>query len=147
MARAKYRAEPLNPEEALGTRLGRDAREWAELLSALQYRVMRQKGTERAFTGEYYDAKADGVYHCAACGNPLFGSETKYDSGTGWPSFWAPISEKIVQEKPDGALGLGRIEVLCARCDSHLGHVFSDGPPPTGLRYCMNSIALHLVED
>jgi peptide-methionine (R)-S-oxide reductase len=145
-AQSKYRAPPLDPEEAAGTMLTRDQNEWADLLSPLQYRVMREKGTERAFTGEYYDIKREGIYYCAACGNPLFSSETKYDSGTGWPSFWAPLDEAFVEEVVDRGLGMNRIEVLCARCGSHLGHVFEDGPPPTGLRYCMNSIALNLVE-
>ena len=144
--RTKYRALPLDPEEAAGTELVREQQEWADLLSPLQYRVMRKEGTERAFTGEYYDTTIEGLYHCAACGNPLFSSETKYDSGTGWPSFWAPLSETFIEEELDRGFGMNWIEVLCARCDSHLGHVFEDGPPPTGLRYCMNSIALNLVE-
>jgi peptide-methionine (R)-S-oxide reductase len=124
--------------------LVREEAEWAKLLSPLQYEVMREKGTERAFTGEYYATKAEGIYYCAACGNSLFSSEAKYESGTGWPSFWTPITQASVREESDRSFGMNRTEVLCARCDSHLGHVFQDGPPPTGLRYCMNSIALNL---
>lgn len=118
--------------------------EWAEQLSAEQFRVCRQKGTEPAFTGVYYDSKQAGVYCCTCCGNPLFGSTEKYDSGSGWPSYWEPISEDAVTRHVDQSLGMGRVEVTCARCDSHLGHVFEDGPQPTGLRYCINSISLDL---
>lgn len=116
--------------------------EWRKLLTHQQYMVARKKGTEPAFTGEYHDFKGVGVYRCVCCGNDLFDSETKFDSGTGWPSFWTPISEESIETVEDTSYGMVRTEVLCRRCDAHLGHVFDDGPPPTGLRYCMNSFAL-----
>lgn len=118
--------------------------EWRAQLSDIEYRVTRKHGTERAFTGPYWDAKDTGTYCCRCCGLPLFASDTKYDSGTGWPSFWAPVARENVAEKPDNTLFMRRTEVLCARCDAHLGHVFPDGPRPTGLRYCMNGNALKL---
>lgn len=116
--------------------------EWKEILDDQEYHVLREKGTERAFTGDLYDTKEEGTYICAACDNPMFTSETKFESGTGWPSFYAPISEDKIATEEDKSFGMVRTEVLCARCGGHLGHVFNDGPQPTGLRYCLNSAAL-----
>jgi peptide-methionine (R)-S-oxide reductase len=121
--------------------------EWKQILTPAQYKVMREKGTEMPFTSALNEKKDDGTFQCAACGLPLFSSEAKYDSGTGWPSFWKPIEQENVREEVDESLWQTRTEVLCARCDAHLGHVFPDGPKPTGLRYCMNGVALNFVPD
>ncbi len=120
--------------------------EWRAELDPEVYEVTRQAGTERAFTGKYWDTKTPGVYHCTCCGTALFDSDTKYDSGSGWPSFYTPIAEDVVATREDDSMMMRRVEVLCAQCDSHLGHVFPDGPAPTGLRFCMNSASLNLRE-
>ncbi len=124
------------------SKIQRSDEEWRKLLTPAQYRVLREKGTERAFTGAYWDAHDPATYVCAACGQELFGSDAKFDSGTGWPSFWQPIADGAVEIESDDSLFMRRTEVHCARCGGHLGHRFDDGPAPTGLRYCINSLAL-----
>ncbi|MFO8025608.1 peptide-methionine (R)-S-oxide reductase MsrB [Thiohalophilus sp.] len=121
--------------------------EWRGLLSEEQFQVTRRHGTERPFSGEYCDSKAPGTYVCVCCGQPLFHSREKFDSGSGWPSYWQPISKDAIEITEDTSHGMTRTEVHCSRCDAHLGHVFPDGPPPTGLRYCINSLSLKLQED
>jgi peptide-methionine (R)-S-oxide reductase len=128
----------------MAEKIRRTAAEWAEQLTPEQFEVCRRKGTERPFTGEYHACKDAGVYVCACCGNRLFDSDTKYDSGTGWPSFFQPLGEDAVSTEVDTSHGMVRTEVTCSRCNAHLGHVFPDGPQPTGQRYCMNSVALKL---
>ncbi|VFN01088.1 MAG: peptide-methionine (R)-S-oxide reductase [Candidatus Kentron sp. G] len=121
--------------------------EWRTRLTPEQFQVTRKKGTERPFSGEYNDCKEQGIYRCVCCGNELFTSGAKFDSGSGWPSFWAPVSEERVCTEEDSTFGMRRTEVLCQACDAHLGHVFEDGPNPTGLRYCINSLSLALDKD
>ena len=135
---AQHEKEKINMSEKV---LKSDA-EWATCLTPEEYKVLREKGTEMAFTGKYYNHKDDGTYTCAGCDYELFSSETKFDSGTGWPSFFQAIDKDRIIEKKDNSLGMARTEILCARCESHLGHVFNDGPNPTGLRYCVNSVSL-----
>lgn len=121
--------------------------EWKEKLSAEQYQVLRQGGTEAPFTGKYWDSKAEGTYRCAGCGEKLFSSQTKYESHSGWPSFFQPLADDLIDTEDDSSYGMVRTEIKCANCGGHLGHVFDDGPNPTGLRYCVNSASLDLEED
>ena len=130
-------------ETEMTEKLKKSDAEWRAELSDEQYHVTRERGTERAFTGQYYKSKDPGTYTCVCCGQELFSSDTKYESGSGWPSFYQPIAKESVEAKEDNEYGMRRTEVVCSRCDAHLGHVFPDGPRPTGLRYCMNSASLN----
>ena len=131
----------------MSDKISKTEEEWKQQLTPEEFEVCRNKGTEAPFSGKYWDCKEEGIYRCTGCGNELFSADTKFDSGTGWPSFWAPISDECVSTEMDDSLHMRRTEVLCGKCDAHLGHVFPDGPQPTGQRYCMNSVSLKLDKD
>lgn len=128
------------------TKINKTEEEWLSSLTPEQYKVMRQHGTERPFSGKFTDCKTAGTYICAGCAQPLFNADSKFDSGTGWPSYFQPINDTAIEETRDTTLGMTRVEVHCSQCNAHLGHVFSDGPQPTGLRYCINSVSLDLLD-
>ena len=131
----------------MADKISKTEEEWREQLSPEEFEVCRNKGTEAPFSGKYWDCKEKGIYRCTGCGKELFSADTKFDSGTGWPSFWAPISDECVSTEMDDSLHMGRTEVLCGKCAAHLGHVFPDGPQPTGQRYCINSVSLKLDKE